>query len=68
MGADGAKMMKKLRDQGAKTIAQDKETSVVFGMPNEAIKLGGADFVLPLEKVSGKIAELTKALQEKKAS
>lgn len=68
MGADGAKMMKRLRDQGTKTIAQDKETSVVFGMPNEAIKLGGADFVLPLEKISSKIVELAQFQKIKKAS
>jgi len=51
MGDDGAKGMKEMKDAGAYTIAQDEATSVVFGMPAEAIKLGGVDKVLPLEAV-----------------
>lgn len=53
MGADGAKGLKELRDSGAATIAQDAATCVVFGMPQEAIRLGAACQVLPL----GRIAE-----------
>lgn len=52
MGDDGAKGMKELHDAGAKTIAQDEATSVVFGMPNEAIKQGGVDKILPLHKIA----------------
>ncbi len=48
MGADGAAGLKALRDWGAHTIAQDEDSSVVFGMPKEAIALGGAAEVLPL--------------------
>ena len=51
MGDDGAKGMLEMKNAGAFTIAQDEETSVVFGMPNEAIKLGGVDRVLPLESI-----------------
>jgi two-component system chemotaxis response regulator CheB len=52
MGKDGAFELKLMREQGAVTIAQDKETSVVHGMPGEAIRLGGASYVLPPEKIS----------------
>ena len=52
MGKDGAFELKLMREQGAVTIAQDKETSVVHGMPGEAIRLGGANYVLPPEKIS----------------
>jgi len=48
MGSDGASGLKKLADTGALTIAQDEETSVVFGMPKEAIALGAARKILPL--------------------
>ena len=58
MGADGAQMMKRLRDSGMRTIAQNKESCVVFGMPREAIERGGAEFVLPLEAVGQKIMDL----------
>lgn len=52
MGSDGARGMLEMKQAGAYTIAQDKETSVVFGMPQEAIKLGAADAVLPLEAIA----------------
>lgn len=52
MGCDGASGLKKLADTGAMTIAQDESTSVVFGMPKEAIALGGAKKVLPLNEIS----------------
>jgi two-component system, chemotaxis family, protein-glutamate methylesterase/glutaminase len=58
MGADGAKGMKALKDQGWRTIAQDEASSVVFGMPKEAIRLGGADEVLALPKIAGKLVSL----------
>ena len=51
MGKDGAWELKLMREQGAVTIAQDRETSVVHGMPGEAIRLGGATYVLPPEKI-----------------
>lgn len=58
MGADGARGLKKMRDAGACTIAQDEQTCVVFGMPREAIALGGAEFVLPLPQIAHKVVEL----------
>jgi two-component system chemotaxis response regulator CheB len=55
MGNDGARGMKLLHERGARTVAQDEESCVVFGMPMEAIKLGGVDEVLPLSKVAAAI-------------
>jgi len=52
MGDDGAKGMKELKDTGAYTIAQDEASCVVFGMPQEAIKHGGVDKVLSLDKIA----------------
>ncbi|HEX2983254.1 MAG TPA: chemotaxis response regulator protein-glutamate methylesterase [Ignavibacteriales bacterium] len=53
MGDDGAKGMREMKDAGAYTIAQDEKSCVVFGMPHEAIKLGGVDKVLSLESIAG---------------
>jgi two-component system chemotaxis response regulator CheB len=55
MGADGAQAMLRLKEQGAYTIVQDEQTSVVWGMPGAAFKLGAASIVLPLEKISAAI-------------
>ncbi len=52
MGDDGAKAMKQLHDLGARTIAQDEASCVVFGMPKEAINLGAVDDVLPIGQVA----------------
>jgi two-component system chemotaxis response regulator CheB len=52
MGKDGAAELKLMRDQGASTIAQDRESSVVHGMPGEAIALGGATQVLPADHIA----------------
>ncbi|MDD4974845.1 MAG: chemotaxis response regulator protein-glutamate methylesterase [Bacteriovorax sp.] len=60
MGKDGARGMLELRNQGVRTIAQDEYSSVVFGMPKEAIALGGAEFVEPLSEIAEKITLLTK--------
>ncbi|WP_281242171.1 protein-glutamate methylesterase/protein-glutamine glutaminase [Formivibrio citricus] len=51
MGDDGAKGLKEMHDCGAKTYAQDEDSSVVFGMPKEAIKLGGVDHIVPLHRI-----------------
>jgi len=58
MGKDGAEGMKLMHEQGAKTIAQDETTCVVFGMPKEAIALNAVDYILPLDKIPQKILEL----------
>jgi two-component system chemotaxis response regulator CheB len=57
MGDDGARGMKVLHDGGARTIAQNEETCVVFGMPKEAIKLQAVDDILPLESVARAILQ-----------
>jgi two-component system, chemotaxis family, protein-glutamate methylesterase/glutaminase len=51
MGKDGASQLKLMKDRGAVTIAQDQDTAVVHGMPGEAIRLGGATYVLPPQKI-----------------
>ena len=51
MGDDGARGMKEMHEAGAPTIAQDEATCVVFGMPKEAIKLGGVDRVMGLQDI-----------------
>ena len=58
MGADGAKGMFNMHQAGAKNIAQSEETCVVFGMPKEAIKLGGVNAVVPLEDISKAVVNL----------
>lgn len=51
MGADGADGLRLMKDCGAQTVAQDEESCVVFGMPKEGIKRGGACHVLPLDQI-----------------
>jgi two-component system chemotaxis response regulator CheB len=55
MGKDGAQGLLNMKESGAKTIAQDEASSVVFGMPKEAIKLGAADHVLSLQDIPAKV-------------
>jgi two-component system chemotaxis response regulator CheB len=61
MGADGSSGLLAMRQSGGRTIAQDEKTCVVFGMPGEAVKLGAAEFVLPLQKITAKAIELVGA-------
>lgn len=58
MGKDGASGLLEMRSNKARTIAQDEATCVVFGMPKEAIHLGAADYVLPLNHIPEKIIQL----------
>jgi two-component system chemotaxis response regulator CheB len=51
MGDDGAKGLKALHDTGAQTMVQDEATSVVWGMPGSAFRLGASDQVLPLGEI-----------------
>jgi two-component system chemotaxis response regulator CheB len=55
MGADGAKGLLAMKNSGAYTIAQNEKTSVVFGMPKEAVELGAAHKVAPLPMISQEI-------------
>lgn len=58
MGNDGAQGLLAMRRAGAHTIAQDEASSVVFGMPKEAIELGAAETVLPLERIAGALIRM----------
>lgn len=58
MGSDGAAGLLRMREQGAHTIAQDEASSVVFGMPKEAIALGAAEFVMPLDQIASLLVRL----------
>ena len=58
MGRDGADELKLLRNKGAVTMVQDEESSVIFGMPGEAVKIGAASFILPPERIAALIARL----------
>jgi len=55
MGDDGAKGMLEMHQAGAYTVAQDEATSVVFGMPKEAIAKGGVDRILPLDQIAREV-------------
>lgn len=66
MGADGARGLKKIKDAGAFTLAQAEEGCVVFGMPREAIEIGGAVEVVALPKISARLIQ--KLLGEAKAA
>jgi len=59
MGDDGAAGMAELHEAGARTIAQDEATSVVFGMPKEAVARGAVDEILPLASIAARIRELS---------
>jgi two-component system chemotaxis response regulator CheB len=55
MGDDGARGLLAMRQAGARTIAQDEASCVVFGMPKEAIRMGATETVIPLERLAGEI-------------
>ncbi len=58
MGVDGANGMLQFHQKGGKTIGQNRETCVVYGMPKAAFDLGAIDYELPLDRIGKKIAEL----------
>lgn len=62
MGDDGARGLKEMQEAGAFTIAQDEKSCVVYGMPKEAIKLGAANKILPLERIGPFITQLDKSI------
>ncbi|HHQ41378.1 MAG TPA: chemotaxis-specific protein-glutamate methyltransferase CheB [Chromatiales bacterium] len=57
MGYDGAEAMAELHRRGGRTIAESEESAVVFGMPRELIERGGADVVLPRERIAAQLCE-----------
>jgi two-component system chemotaxis response regulator CheB len=60
MGSDGALGLKAMRDAGARTVAQDESTSVVFGMPKIAHELGATETLLPVDEIAPAIIERLK--------
>lgn len=66
MGKDGAEELKMMKEKGAITIAQDKGSSVIYGMPGEAVNLGAAVYVLPPQKISEALAGLANNRSEGK--
>ena len=62
MGDDGAAGLLEMKQAGAITLAQDEASSVVFGMPKEAIKLGAVDDVVPLERMATALLRRAAAL------
>lgn len=61
MGNDGAEAMTLLHSKGGRTIAEAEETAVVWGMPGELVKAGGADFVTPLPDIAAQLQKLVPA-------
>ena len=68
MGSDGAEGLLAMRQSKAYTIAQDEASSVVYGMPGEAVKLGAACEVLPLADISGRIVKRLSGEEKNKES
>lgn len=62
MGTDGAEELRQLHALGAATFAQDRESSVVWGMPGEAVRLGGARYVLPPVQIAETLEKMTASL------
>ena len=60
MGADGARGLKKMREHGASTIGQDRETCVVYGMPKVANEMGAVEHVVPIYQMAEKIINLAR--------
>ena len=58
MGNDGAQAMRDLRNAGGRTIAEAESTAIVWGMPGELVRMGGAEFILPLPEIAPLLAEL----------
>ncbi len=68
MGSDGADGMLEMRNKGARTIAQDEESSVVFGMPHEAYKNGGAEKLVALDSMPNTLIELIRSFHKDEIS
>lgn len=61
MGRDGARGLKEIRERGGRTIAQSEATCAVYGMPREAVRIGAAEEVLPLEQIGPTLARWVQA-------
>jgi len=62
MGSDGADSMLSIRNAGGRTIAESEETAIVFGMPQEAIKNGGAEVIAPSYRIAEEIVKAVRSL------
>ena len=58
MGDDGAESIQKVRERGGRTIAESAQSAIIFGMPNEAIKTGAVEQILPLSDIPLAIQKL----------
>jgi two-component system chemotaxis response regulator CheB len=58
MGNDGADAMTRLRTKGGRTIAESEESAVVWGMPGELVRMGGAEFTVPLDQIAGRVIDV----------
>lgn len=65
MGSDGARGLLEMRRAGARTIAQDEATCVIFGMPKEAIRLGAVETVVPLQEIPKRLLEMLAEEEER---
>ena len=68
MGSDGAVALGKVKDAGGYTLAQDENSCIVFGMPKEAIRLGNAQDVLPLNEIAQAIVDFASGKKTRKRS
>ncbi|SEH25603.1 chemotaxis-specific protein-glutamate methyltransferase CheB [Magnetospirillum fulvum] len=64
MGDDGAAEMTEVKRRGGRTIAQDEATSIIFGMPGELVKRGGATLVLPADRIAGQVSSWLSGMKE----
>jgi two-component system chemotaxis response regulator CheB len=62
MGSDGAQGLLEMKQAGARTFAQDEQTSVVFGMPKQAFLCGAAEKLLPIAKVADELVRLSQEI------
>ena len=63
MGRDGAEGLRVIREAGGRAVVQDRETATIYGMPNAALTLAGADHVLPLTEIGAMLADLVDAVR-----
>jgi two-component system chemotaxis response regulator CheB len=64
LGRDGAEGLRRIYEAGGTGIAQDRETSTIYGMPNAAVQAGGARHVLPVDQIAGQVAELLGRMEQ----
>ncbi|MEP7247335.1 MAG: CheB methylesterase domain-containing protein, partial [Gammaproteobacteria bacterium] len=62
MGKDGAKGLKEMRAAGSRTVAQDEATSIVWGMPGEAVSIGAAESVMPIDDMADHVQSLAEGM------